>query len=213
MDNQTPIPNWLAWTQQLQAIAQAGLHYANSPYDVERYSQLQRIAVEMAAAHTDATSEQIAGLFQQQTGHPTPKVDVRSVIFRDEKILLVQEINDGYRWTLPGGWVDVGESPSVAAVRETREESGFETRATKLLACYDRDHPRHQHTPHSFHIYKLFFRCEITGGAARGSIETAGVDFFGEDELPELSLGRVTVPLIKRFFEHLRAPDLPTDFD
>jgi ADP-ribose pyrophosphatase YjhB (NUDIX family) len=143
-------------------------------------------------------------------GYATPKLDVRGVVFRENGILLVKEREDG-GWTLPGGWADVGESPADATVREVREESGFETRAVKLLAVYDRN--RHGHTPIPFHAYKLFFRCEIIGGAPATSVETEGVDCFGEDSLPPLSISRVTPAQIHRFFEHLRNPGWPTEFD
>jgi hypothetical protein len=59
----------------------------------------------------------------------------------------------------------------------------------------------------------MFIRCVIVGGAAAAEAETDQVGFFGEDELPELSISRVTPWQIKRMFEHLRNPALPTDFD
>ena len=51
-------------------------------------------------------------MFTQQTGYATPKVGVRGAVFRDDRILLVRETADEHRWTLPGGWADVNESPS-----------------------------------------------------------------------------------------------------
>jgi Hydrolase of X-linked nucleoside diphosphate N terminal len=61
--------------------------------------------------------------------------------------------------------------------------------------------------------YKLFFRCELIGGAAAPSPETEGEVFFRESDLPELSTARVTPAQIARLFEHYRHPDWPTDFD
>jgi ADP-ribose pyrophosphatase YjhB (NUDIX family) len=204
-------PQWLDWAQRLQAIAQIGLTFAENPYDEERYEQIRDLAVEISAAHTDTSAERIHDLFAHEKGYLTPKVDVRGVVFRDDAILLVQEIIDDNRWTLPGGWADVGDSPAEAAVREIREESGYETRAIKLLAAYDRS--KH-HPPFPYYTYKLFFLCELTGGAPTTSHETNGVGFFREDEIPDnLSIGRVTLKQIKRFFEFQRNPNLPTDFD
>jgi ADP-ribose pyrophosphatase YjhB (NUDIX family) len=201
---------WLAWAQRLEALAQSGLAYSENPFDRERYEAVRRIAAEMVAGCTGADPNLVDDLFAGQAGYATPKVDVRGVVFRDDAILLVKERTDG-RWTLPGGWADVGESPAEATEREVYEESGYRARAVKLLALYDRN--RHGHTPYIFHIYKVFFRCELLGGEPTQSIETAGVGFFREDSLPELSLGRVTPDEIARFFEHLRHPDWPTDFD
>lgn len=204
---------WLMWAQKLQAIAQNGLAYRNHPFDVERYEQLQQIAAEIMATYTDLEMEPILDLFQREKWHATPKVDVRGAVFRDRKILLVQEKLDNNRWTLPGGWVDVGESPSQAVRREIYEESGYETRVVKLLAVYDRNHPRHGHLPQPHHNYKLFFHCEIVGGAPTESYETMGARFFEADAIPELSLYRVVPSQIAKLFEYHHNPDLPTDFD
>jgi len=208
-------PQWLEWAQRLQAIAQNGLTYARDPYDVERYEAIREIAAEIASAHSDsgssaATADAIRSLFAGETGHATPKIDVRAAMFLEDAILLVREKSEGL-WTLPGGWADVGESAGEAVAREAWEESGYRVRAVKLLALYDRN--KHAHPPYPFHTYKAFFLCELMGGEAAHSIETDGVGFFRENELPELSIMRVTAAQIARFFEHLRHPDWPTDFD
>ena len=204
-------PHWLAWAKQIQAIAQIGLTYTRDPYDRERYEQLRHIAAEIFAAGSDFPLEQVRGLFAGETGYATPKVDTRGVVFREEEILLVREREDGC-WTLPGGWADVLESPAESVVREIREESGYETRATKLLAVYDRS--KHPHVPpYPHHVYKLFFHCELLGGEPTTSHEITEVGFFKENALPELSVGRVTEGQIHRFFEHRGKPGMATDFD
>lgn len=203
-------PEWLDWFQRLQAIAQTGLTYAADPYDIERYQQIRELAAEIAAGHSDAGFEHISGLFADQAGYATPKVDVRGAVFRDDMILLVKERSDG-GWTLPGGWADVGDSPGDAVVREIAEESGYQTRVVKLLALYDRN--KHGHPPYPFHAYKIFFLCELIGGVATTSGETEAVEFFREDALPELSLTRVMPAQLTRLFAHYRHPEWPTDFD
>ncbi|MDZ8183945.1 MAG: NUDIX hydrolase [Nostoc sp. ChiSLP02] len=203
-------PKWLEWAQKLQAIAQNGLTYSEGVYDIERYKQLRAIATEIMATYSNVEHSYLLDLFSREVGYATPKVDVRGAIFRDDTILLVKERADG-GWTLPGGWADVGESPSEVVVKEVYEESGYQTRAIKLLAVYDRD--KQGHPPFPFYVYKLFFHCELIGGSASSSIETEAVDFFPEDALPELSIGRVTPAQITRLFQHYRQPDLPTDFD
>jgi ADP-ribose pyrophosphatase YjhB (NUDIX family) len=137
-------------------------------------------------------------------------VDVRAVVFQESRILLVKEPGDA-GWSLPGGWADVGESPSEAAARETLEESGYQVRPIRLLAAYDRD--RHGHPPIPFHVYKLVYLCEILEGVPSSDLDSDGARFFGEGELPELSVTRVTRAQILRFFEHHRDPALPADFD
>jgi ADP-ribose pyrophosphatase YjhB (NUDIX family) len=137
-------------------------------------------------------------------------VDVRAAVFREEQILLVKEPGDE-GWSLPGGWADVGESPSEAAVRETLEESGYRVRPVRLLAAYDRD--RHGHPPIPYHVYKLVFLCQILDETPSADVDTEGVRFFTEKQLPELSISRVTRAQISRFFEQHRDPDQPADFD
>lgn len=204
-------PKWLDWARRLQALSQSGLTYSENPFEIERYEKIREIAAEMMAAGSDADPERIRALFAEERGYATPKVDGRGVVFRDGKILLVREVRDG-GWTLPGGFADVGDSPSEAVVREVLEESGYIVRAVKLLALWDRT--RHGHVPpRPFHLYKVFLRCEIVGGAPQDSHETAEPGFFGEDEIPPLSLGRTTPRQIARLFEHYRDPTLPTDFD
>ena len=204
-------PKWLDWARQLAAISQSGLHYCDNHYEIERYRAISDIAAEMMADGGRLEKVVFAELFSRQAGYATPKVDVRGAAFRNDTILLVKESVDGL-WTLPGGFADVGDSPSEAVVREVVEESGFEVRTTKLCAVYDRN--KHPHKPSfPFHLYKMFFLCEITGGEPRASSETDAVEFFKENELPPLSQGRVLPKQIKRMFQYYRDPSLPTDFD
>ena len=204
-------PDWLVWARRMQAIAQNGLTFARDPFDIERYTAIQELAVEILASYTDADSTHLTGLLAGETGYATPKVDVRGVVFRDDRLLLVKERQDG-GWTLPGGWADVGETPSEAVVKEIREESGYEAKAVKLLALYDRS--RQRHPPQLHHAYKVFILCELVGGAAvQETVETEGVGFFSEANVPPLSLNRVLPHQIKRMFEHHRHPEWPTDFD
>ena len=210
MEHRETRPRWLEWAQRLQALAQSGLTYTKNAFEIERYEGVREIAAEIVSAHSDMDVAQVRDLFATEGGYATPKVDVRGVVFDDERILLVKELRDG-RWTLPGGWADVNDSPAQATEREIFEESGYRARAVKLLACYDRN--RHGHPPYGFHIYKLFFQCELTGGAPAESIETGGVGFYAEDQIPALSLPRVTPAQIARFFAHYRHPEWPTDFD
>ncbi len=208
------IPQWLDWAQRLQSIAQTGLHYDAQPFDRLRYEDVMQIAAEMLAAGSDTAVDEIKPLLRIDKGHTTPKIDVRGVVFQDDKILLVQEKLDNYRWTLPGGWADIGESAGVSVAREIYEETGYHARAVKLLALYDRN--QHAHPPYQYHAYKAFFRCELLSDLREPdprNVETGEVGFFGEDELPELSTARVTADQISRFFAHLRQPELPTDFD
>jgi len=201
---------WLHWAQQLQAVAQTGDAYANNDFDRQRYDLVRKIAAEIMAAGSQTDVQDVLDVFVREGGYATPKMDVRAAVFRDDRILMVQERSDGL-WTLPGGFADVGDSPSVAIEREVLEESGFTVKVTKLAALFDRN--RHPHPPFGYHIWKAFFLCDLQGGVATPSIETSAVGFFPESALPPLSRGRIATGQLSLMFEHHRNPQLPASFD
>ncbi|GLI09413.1 ADP-ribose pyrophosphatase [Paenibacillus tyrfis] len=201
---------WLEWAKQIQAIAQTGLAYTKDVYDRERFEELRQMSVDILAHYTETDPGKIKLTFASDTGYATPKVDIRGVVFRDGKLLLVREKHDGV-WSLPGGWADIGLSPSEVAVKEIKEESGFDARPVRLLAVLDKKF--HGHPPEPYHIYKLFIRCDIIGGSATTGVETSAVGFFGEDELPVLSVERNTEAQLRTMFEFLRDPDKPVILD
>ena len=204
-------PQWLRIARELRAIAQTGLTFTLDRFDRQRYERVHELAASMLAQGSGEHFDVIIEILREGWGYATPKVDVRGAAFVDGRVLLVREISDG-QWTLPGGWADVNQSAAECVVREIAEESGFEAKALKLAAV--RDYQRSGHPPRNVDsIYKMFFICEITGGAARPSNETSEVAFFARDALPPLSLGRTTAAQIDRMFHHAQHPELAADFD
>ena len=206
-------PDWLNWARELQAIAQTGLAFTRDPYDRERYEMVRALASRMMASRTSAPAERIEALFAGESGYATPKIDVRGAAFDGQgRLLMVREVVDAGRWTLPGGWADVNLTPAENVVKEMREESGFEVRVAKLAALWDRT--RQGHPSGVFSCCKMFFLCDIVGGAAATGIETSEVGWFAESELPgDLSLGRVLDGQLRRMFAHARDRGLPTDYE
>ena len=204
---------WLEWIKQVYAISQWGLTYSKDPFDLERYEVLKQLSVEMMTDFAQMDKSRIQELFAHEVGYVTPKVDVRGVVFNEAgKILMVREKWDG-KWTLPGGWADIGLSPAEMVVKEVWEESGFEVRPLKLLAILDKKFFDHPSSP--YHIYKTFIHCEITGGEATLGLESTGVEFYAPDEIPalELSAHRVTHAQLDMLFAHYNDPNRPTDFN
>lgn len=204
-------PQWLDIARELRAIAQNGLTFASDRFDRQRYERVRELAATMLAQGSGGEYGAILGILQRDKGYATPKVDVRGAAFLDGRVLLVREISDG-RWTLPGGWADINQTAAECVVREIAEESGFEAKTLKLAAVYDYQRSNRP-SRHIDSIYKLFFICEITGGAARASDETSEVGFFARDALPPLSLGRTTAAQIDRMFHHAERPELAADFE
>jgi len=203
--------DWREAFKRLRAIAQTGQTYTRDPYDLERYLELEQLSLTLLARLLDSPVEAVQSVFLPEKGYPTPKIDVRAGVFDGDRILLVREKADG-RWTLPGGWGDEHESPGQSVEREVREESGYEVRASRLVAVKDRH--LHPYTPKRLErIYKLFFLCDLTGGEASTSLETDGVDFFAIDDLPPLSLGRTLPADVELLACYRNAPERACYFD
>ena len=200
----------LELSRRLLALSQTGLHFTAEEYDRERYREIGDIAARLLELQTNIAADAVRQAWFVEDGYATPKMDVRGAIFRKDTVLLVRERMDD-KWTLPGGWADVNDTPSGAVLKEIEQESGFTARITKVAAIYDRN--KHNHPASLFHSWKMFFLCEITGGEARTSYETSAVDFFQVSQLPELSSGRTTAEQIQRMYQHSLHPELPTEFD
>ena len=213
----TEEPDWLSWSRQVQALAQSGLAFTRDPYDRERYQALTALAARMMAGPAGADPQAMQAAFEAERGYATPKLDVRGAVFDHQgRLLLVRELADGGRWTLPGGWADVNQTASECAVREVLEESGYRVKAEKLALVHDRARQGH-HPLGPFSICKLFFVCALLAPdpvETGPNIETTDARFFAAGEIPEdLSTGRVLPHQIARLFAHRDDPGLATEFD
>ena len=201
---------WLDFAIRIQSIAQAGLQYGKDKFDRERYEELRKISAEMLSVKTDISTDKIYGLFCNESGYQTPKVDTRAAVFVDGKILLVHE-NNG-TWSLPGGWCDVDQSVASNTVKEVKEETGFTVTPEKLIAV--QDWRRHNVTNYAYGVVKIFVQCKYEGGEFADNIETTEITFFGKDELPEnLAVEKCTKEQIEMCFAAYRDPHMPTVFD
>lgn len=201
---------WLDWAREIQSLAQTGLAFSKNPYDRVSFTRLSDIAAEILAAHSQLPLPLVKRSFSLEPGYATPKVDVRAAVVRDGRILLVREKADG-KWAMPGGWADVGDRPSETAERETREESGFLVRATKLVGAFDAN--RGEKANMFYHAVKLVFLCELVGGEAAVSMETLAVDFFEFSNLPPLSEFRTNLRHLDEVAAHIRDEARPAAFD
>lgn len=201
---------WLDWAKRIQSLAQAGIAFSKDVYDIERFEELREISLEIMAEYTDTEMEKLTELFANEIGYQTPKVDVRGVVFQDEKILMVRENYDQH-WALPGGFCDIGYSPTENVVKEIKEESGYDVIPKRIIALLDSN--KHPHPPQPYQYYKIFILCEIVGGSASIGVETNKIDFFRAEQLPPLSANRNTESQIKLLFEFLKDPFKETVVD
>lgn len=200
---------WLKWASELQSLAQAGLTYGHDRFDLERYTRIREISAEMMARQTELPLETVRDLFCEESGYQTPKVDVRAAVFREGKLLLVQEENG--EWSLPGGWADIHLSAAENAAKECAEEAGVTVTVDRLIAVQDREKHNLPVLAHS--IYKIFFHCTYVAGDFRENSETRDSRWFGPEELPPLSEGRNNREQILMCFDAHRDPAWEPRFD
>lgn len=198
---------FLDWAIELQALSQAGLTYTKDPFDQERFERIRTIATEMLAVQTPIPMPKLRKLFAEEVGYPTPKLDTRAAIFKNNKILLVQEKDK--QWALPGGWVDFNQSIKENAVKETLEETGLTVIPQKVIAIQDRN--KHNLPRYAYSVCKIFIECHVTGGSFVENLETLKTDWFEKDSLPRLAEEKNTKEQIELCFkahneDHWRVP-------
>ncbi len=209
MNKQEQEYQWLEWAKELQFIAQAGLTYTKDPFDKERFERIREIAAEIISIQNRLPLVQVKDLFCNETGFQTPKLDTRAAIFKNDKILLVEE-NDG-TWSMPGGWVDVMETVKSNTVKEVKEEAGLDVEAVRVIALHDRN--LHNQPPYAYNVCKVFVLCEVKGGCFHPNIETVGSGYFGLDELPPLSVDKNSYQQIEMCFTARLNKNWQVEFD
>ena len=200
---------WLEWAIRLQSLAQSGLAYSKDVFDTQRFEEIRQIAAEMLVSPSGLPLEKVEELFCNESGYQTPKIDTRAAIFKDGRILLVQE-SDG-RWALPGGWCDVDQSVMDNTIKEVKEEAGLDVSAEKVIAILDKAKNNPARSAHR--VTKIFILCKSLGGAFVPNAETVASDYFGLDELPVLSEGKTTAQQIALCFEAEADEHWQTRFD
>lgn len=201
---------WMNWAIELQAIAQAGLTYSNDKYDIERFERIRELSAEIISAKSGLDLDKVKDVFCNETGYQTPKLDTRAAIFKDGKILLVQE-SATKEWSLPGGWMDVNQSVKTNVTKEVKEEAGLEVTPNRIIALLDRN--KHNIPIIAHGICKVFVLCDIIGGEFKPNIETSASGFFSLEELPPLSVTRNTKSQIEMCFDAYRDENWKVIFD
>ena len=201
---------WLLWATELQSIAQSGLTFCENDYDRDRYERIRDITIEILHEYTDIDHKKVRDLFASEEGYQTPKVDIRAVVFSDDKILLIKEKVDG-GWAMPGGWADVNTSVSESAIRECMEEAGTIVKPKRIIAIHQAS--KHNNPLYPFTIYKIFVECELIDSNFKDNTETLDSGFFAIDSIPVLSTDRTSKSQIEICFEAKKHKVFETIFD
>ncbi len=191
--------NALELIKRVKALADTGLLYAENEYDRERYEELAAISLKLLSTTSRKPLPVLRDFFMPVKDYPTPKVDIRGLILNEAKeVLLVKESLDG-KWSLPGGWGEVGFSPSEVIRKEIKEETGLDATVSRLLAVYDKK--CHPHPPQPLYVYKLVFLCEAVAGSLIPGFDIEDARYFAMEHLPELSEERILASQIEQVHE------------
>lgn len=179
--------DFVKYLQRMIALTDTGLTFTKDPFDRERYEDLRSLLSEMLNQASDLDTEEVAEVLKPTSAYATPLMDVRAWIIEDEKICLVrgQGEND---WALPGGFGEVGYSPTENILKEIEEETGFEAKVERLLAVFDTNRFQLQSKQYA----KFVFECKLLAGQFQENQEIADLKFFAIDQLPNLSEKRIT---------------------
>ena len=201
---------WLKWAIEIQSLAQAGLAYTSNVYDIERYERLREISAEIIEEKSNIGLDKVKGLFCNETGYQTPKIDTRAAIFKDNKILLTHE-NNG-TWALPGGWCDVLESVKSNTIKEVKEETGLDVETIKIISIQDRN--KHNKPVYAYGVCKVFVLCKVIGGKFVENIETTEIKYFSLDDIPSnLAEEKTNKEQIEMCFNAYKDKNWQTQFD
>ena len=175
MENQV-----LEFIKKVQSIAQIGLSFSTDPYAIDNYEELRKISIRMLKEYTSLPDDECE--LYKDFIYPTPQPAVRTLVVRDNKLLLVKEKDSGL-WSLPGGWCDIDCTPKETAIKETYEESGYVIECTKLLAVFDR---RHYIKKSLYDVYCLYFLGNVVAGEAKCNHETEDIGWVEGSYLSSL---------------------------
>jgi ADP-ribose pyrophosphatase YjhB (NUDIX family) len=172
--------------KRLNAIADAGLTYGDSVFDLERYQEIKEVLSQFTAEVTNLTSAELSDVFRPTEHYPTPMIDVRAFVKNEKgEILLVRDQAKG-DWTLPGGYGEIGLTPSENVLKELHEEAGVIGQVQRLLAVFDTE----KWQPQGRQYYKFVFECQMLSRHFVANSETSEIGFF--------DLGSLAVPLSEK---------------
>lgn len=197
--------------KKLKAISDIGMLYSKNEYDKDRYTELQDISFKLLSMVSGNGIEILKSQFPAATDYPTAKIDIRGLVLSSQnKILLVKEGADG-KWSLPGGWADIGYSPKETVIKEFKEETGLDITVKILLAVFDKRF--HAHPPQPFYVYKMVFYCELTSFELTKGFDVLDVQYFNIENLPELSEDRILKSQIEILYHKVLSSEFQTYFD
>lgn len=198
--------------KRLMALAETGIVYASNDFELERCQEQRELCMSLISEVADKPLKSVKAFYMPPLQYPTPKVDVRAFVLNDKgQLLMARESMDG-KWSIPGGWTDIGYTPSEVVEKEVFEETGLKVNVKQLMAVWDKK--CHPHPEAAYHIYKMVFWCEAEKfEPLKPAFDILDVGFFDLDNLPELSVDRILASQIKVLSQYVKENRQDTIFD
>ena len=178
---------------ELRAVANLGLHYAENEHDRERYENVLTASARLVSTLDDKPAPKVLARFRDNLGHVSPLLGAEAAVFRDNRLLLIKRHDDSL-WAVPGGLIEVGETLTRAALRELQEETGLIGTITRLLGVLD---SRLWSSQLKSQLYHVIFEAAVPDGTPVVTNEASDWGYFAPDKLPSLSPGHAQrVPIL-----------------
>ncbi|HZR44367.1 MAG TPA: NUDIX hydrolase N-terminal domain-containing protein [Ktedonobacteraceae bacterium] len=175
------------WADILRDCSVVGLHFAQNVYERDRYQKIQNVAMEMIAEASGRELEEIRPLLVKVFSCPAPFPAADGAVIDEQgRMLLIRRADNGL-WAMPGGGLEVGETPAQGVVREILEETGVTCEPVAFVGIYD---SRLCGTSSLHQLYQFSFLC-------RPRLDVAVIDppphaheiremgWFAEKDLPD----------------------------
>jgi ADP-ribose pyrophosphatase YjhB (NUDIX family) len=182
----TPAQQLTLWADRLRDISVTGYYFARSIYDKENYRNIREIGMQLMALANGDEIDDLEPLLAPVFSHPSPISGAdAAVIDENGRILLIQRADNGH-WAMPGGALEVGETPAQGALREAYEETGIRCELTGMAGVWD---SRLCGTVSRHHLYQFVFLARpLNKNTPESPIhpqETLGMAWFTAADLPE----------------------------
>ena len=182
----TPAEQMTLWADKLRDVSAMGHHFAENIYDKHNYEVIRDVAMQMMALANGDDFADFEPLRTTVFASPTPlSVADAAVIDENGRILLIQRA-DNQKWALPGGALEVGETPAAGAMREVLEETGVSAEPIAMVGVWD---SRLNGSASRHHLYHFLFLgqplANIPPVAPSHPQEILDMGWFAEDDLPD----------------------------
>ncbi|KRM95094.1 NTP pyrophosphohydrolase [Liquorilactobacillus aquaticus DSM 21051] len=109
------------------------------------------------------------------------------ILLNDDKKVLLHLRTDTNNWSLPGGYLEYGETFAAACVREYKEDSGLEVKIIRPLKMFDRGFVEYPNGDKAQTISQLFLVQPVGGNLlSKPTDETLALGYFNFNNLPPL---------------------------